>query len=83
MVSHSILVHFTRRERSWFCPFMNGVECYPSGFNMDRKTRILLKNNLESTVMVVHRFTGFWNANLNLIPTNRFGKVLRFPGEIV
>ena len=74
IVSHFILVLFTRKEKSQFSPLANiklkatWVESTSQG-----KTRIFLKNNLKSIVILMNRFR-LLCAILNFVPINRLWK---------
>ena len=74
-VSHSILALLTYKRKIPVQRFNEyRVEGYLSGFNIHRETRIFLNNSLEMTVIVMHRFMGFWEQVSILFQSTVLGK---------
>ena len=71
MVSHSILVLITRRERSRFNLLINRIKRYLDGINTWRKTRIFFINILTWIIKIVKRFCRILSVSLNFVPISR------------
>ena len=75
IVSHSILVLFTRRERSQFSALIN-IELKATQVEQTSEGRpeFSLKNNLKLIVKFMNRFIRFLCARLNFVSINRLWK---------
>lgn len=66
---HSVLVLFTRLKKISVQPVNEPrVKSCPGGLNIQRKTRIFFKDNLELTLIIMHGLIGLLGTSLNHTP---------------
>lgn len=74
---HSILVLLKNKKIPVQPVNEHRVKGYTGGLNIQRKTRIFFKDNLELALIIMHGLIGLLGTSLNHIPISWLGKALR------